>query len=258
MNVVLIGSGNAATVLGRLIKSSGHVIAEVASPNAAAAQTLAKELHANAQTNIGAVTKNADIYIISVADNAIETVADQLQLKNKIVVHTSGAVSKNVLQNVSERFGVLYPLQSLRKESKHIPDIPLLIDGNTEETIQIIQTFAKTISKKVSHAGDEERLKLHVSAVIVSNFTNHLYALAAEYCKKERTDFSLLVPLIKEVAERIEIYEPESMQTGPAIRYDAITIQKHLQLLSNQSQLKNIYEVMTASIQKFYQEQNGK
>jgi hypothetical protein len=52
------------------------------------------------------------------------------------------------LQNVSERFGVLYPLQSLRKESKHIPDIPLLIDGNTEETIQIIQTFAKTISKK--------------------------------------------------------------------------------------------------------------
>jgi hypothetical protein len=68
----------------------------------------------------------------------------------------------------------------------------------------------------------------------------------------------LLVPLINDVAERIEIYEPESMQTGPAIRYDAITIQKHLQLLSNQSQLKNIYEVMTASIQKFYQEQNGK
>jgi len=255
MNVVLIGSGNVATVLGRLIKSSGHTIAEVVSKDAAHAQTLAKELHANAQTNVGDLTKNADIYIICVTDNAIQTVAKQMNVKEKIVVHTSGAISKNVLQNVSRRFGILYPLQSLRKESERIPEIPLLIDGNSEEVIQRIQKFAKTISKKVFHASDEERLKLHVAAVFVSNFTNHLYVLAEEYCKNEGTDFSLLVPLIKEVAERVEKYEPASMQTGPAVRNDEVTIQKHLQLLSNQPQLKNIYEVMTASIQKFYQEQ---
>ena len=94
--------------------------------------------------------------------------------------------------------------------------------------------------------------------MFVSNFTNHLYALGAEYCKKERTDFSLLVPLIKEVADRIEMYEPKSMQTGPAVRYDVTTIQKHLELLNNHPQLKNIYEVMTGKHSKFYQEQNGK
>ena len=150
MNVVLIGSGNVATVLGRLIKSFGHTIAEVVSRDATHAQTLAKELNADAHANIGAATKNADIYIIGVSDNAIETIAKKMNVKQKIVVHTSGAVSKNVLQNVSERFGVLYPLQSLRKESQHIPEIPLLIDGIHQETIQHIQTFAETLSKKVS------------------------------------------------------------------------------------------------------------
>jgi predicted short-subunit dehydrogenase-like oxidoreductase (DUF2520 family) len=258
MNVVLIGAGNAATVLGRLTKSSGHTIFEVVSRNETHAQILATKLDAKAQIDISAVTKNADIYIISVSDNSIETLADQLQLKNKIVVHTSGSVSKKVLQNVSELYGVLYPLQSLRKESEHIPEIPLLIDGNTQETIRIIQTFAETISEKVFYANDEERSKLHVAAVFVSNFTNHLYTLAADYCKKEGADFLVLVPLIKEVAERTGMYDAREMQTGPAIRNDATTIQKHLQLLSSNPQMKKIYEVMTESIRAFYELKEAK
>src|SRR5690242_15508618 len=152
MNIVLIGSGNVATVLGRLIISAGHTIAEIAGRNKFHTQTLAAQVNANTQANLNIVTKDADIYIICVSDNAIETIAKQLQLNNKIVVHTSGAISKNVLQNVSRHFGVLYPLQSLRKESTHIPEIPLLIDGNSQNTIESIQTFAKTISKKVFYA----------------------------------------------------------------------------------------------------------
>jgi predicted short-subunit dehydrogenase-like oxidoreductase (DUF2520 family) len=258
MNVVLIGSGNVATVLGRIIKSSGHTISEVVSRNKTSAQTLAAALNANAQTKMNVIAKDADIYIMAVSDNAIETIAKQIRLKNKVVVHTSGAVSKNVLQNVSKHFGVLYPLQSLRKESEHTPEMPLLIDGNSEATIQIIQTFAETISKKVYRANDEERLKLHVAAVFVSNFTNHLYALAEKYCKKEQTDFSLLIPLIEEVAKRIQLHQPATMQTGPAVRNDEVTIQKHLELLNTHPELKNIYEVMTTSIKKLYREPNKK
>lgn len=252
MNVVLIGSGNVATVLGRVMQSCGHTIIEVVSRNEFNAHKLATTLGTTTQTNIDAVTNDGEIYIVSVADNGIEKVCKQLLLKNKIVAHTSGAISKNVLQNVSERYGVLYPVQSLRKESAHIPEIPLLIDGNTEETTQAIRTFAETISKKVFHANDEERLKLHVSAVFASNFTNHLYSLAEEYCKTEGTDFSLLIPLIKEVAQRIETYKPHLMQTGPALRNDVVTIQKHLHLLNAHPRLKNVYEVMTQSIKEFY------
>jgi len=253
MKIVLIGSGNVATVLARLIKSTEHTIVEVESKQLQHAQTLANELNVNAITNIDVITKDADIYIICVSDDAIENIVKQLYVKNKIVVHTSGTVSKNVLQNSSDNFGVLYPLQSLRKELSYIPDIPFLIDGNSSEIIRTIETFVNSFSKKVYPANDEERLKLHVAAVIVSNFTNHLYALAKDYCKKENTDFSLLVPLIKEVALRTENYDPENMQTGPAFRNDAITISKHLEILSVHPNLQKIYSQLTESIQSYYQ-----
>jgi predicted short-subunit dehydrogenase-like oxidoreductase (DUF2520 family) len=252
MKIVLVGSGNAATVIGRVIKSAKHTIVQVMSKQLNHAQSLAAELYAEAITNADAITKDADIYIICVWDNEIENIASQLFVKNKIVMHTSGAVSKNILKKSSENFGVLYPLQSLRKELNYIPDIPFLIDGNSAGTIQTIEAFAKSFSKKVSYANDEDRLKLHVAAVIVSNFTNHLYSLAKGYCEQEKTDFSLLVPLIKEVAHRTENYEPENMQTGPAVRDDEVTISRHLEMLSAYPNLQKIYSHLTGSIQLYH------
>jgi predicted short-subunit dehydrogenase-like oxidoreductase (DUF2520 family) len=251
MNVVIFGSGNVATVLGLLIKNAGHNILEVLSRHTEHAQVLADKLEAQAQPGISSITKNADIYIIAVSDGSIKNIASLLNLKNKIVIHTSGATSKNVLEKTSDCYGVIYPLQSLRKDAKHTPQIPLLIDGNTPDVIKTITAFAETISKSVNYASDEDRIQIHLSAVFVSNFTNHLYALAADYCKKEGSDFSLLIPLISEVANRIANYDPKAVQTGPAVRYDVVTIQKHLELLSSHPRLQKIYWMLTESIQQF-------
>ncbi|HEY6974827.1 MAG TPA: Rossmann-like and DUF2520 domain-containing protein [Chitinophagaceae bacterium] len=251
MNIVILGSGNVATVFGRLIKNAGHNILEVASRNAEHAKALADKLGAKALPGIELITKNADFYIVAVSDDSIANIASLLNLGNKIVVHTSGAASKAVLQKASDCYGVIYPLQSLRKEAEHTPEIPLLIDGNTPDVIKSIIIFAETISKRVSYIDDEERIKIHLSAVFVSNFTNHLYALAADYCKKERGDFSLLIPLIREVADRVANYDPRTVQTGPAVRYDTDTIQKHLKLLSSYPRLQKIYWMITESIQQF-------
>jgi predicted short-subunit dehydrogenase-like oxidoreductase (DUF2520 family) len=131
------------------------------------------------------------------------------------------------------------------------PVIPFLIDGNNNVTREIIFRLASSISKSVAIAGDEARLKYHLSAVIVSNFTNHLFALAKEYCDKNKIDFNLFLPLIEETVNRLHYHEPSETQTGPATRGDDSTIQKHLQLLNDFPQLKNIYEVMSESIKDF-------
>ncbi|MEP6514258.1 MAG: NAD(P)-binding domain-containing protein, partial [Parafilimonas sp.] len=110
MDVSIIGSGNVATVLGRLIIKAGHTITEVTSKNIAHAQALAKEINAKANDNISCLSKNSDIYLIAVSDNAIEEVCKQIILNDKIAVHTSGAISKDLLQHVSSFYGVLYPL----------------------------------------------------------------------------------------------------------------------------------------------------
>lgn len=248
MKVGIIGSGNVATVLGRLIRSNNHEVVQVMSRNIEHAKMLAEELGANYTDFGGLPDISADMYIIAVADFAIRDGLPRMQLQDKLVVHTAGSVSKDVLKELSVNYGVLYPLQSLRKEMKQMPGIPFLVDGNSEGVIQYIEAFAQTLSPDVRRTADEERLKLHVAAVIVSNFTNHLYAIAEEYCNKEHVDFNLLKPLILETALRIKDVSPAAVQTGPAVRKDIHTLDKHLRILVNHPKLRTTYLRLTDSI----------
>jgi predicted short-subunit dehydrogenase-like oxidoreductase (DUF2520 family) len=133
-----------------------------------------------------------------------------------------------------------------------LPVIPFLVDAVQEEDVNALQQLALSLSSQVQVAGDEKRLKLHIAAVIVSNFTNHLYALAAQYCQEEQADFTLLLPLIAEVATRLQYLEPRQSQTGPAVRGDQSTIEKHLQLLEAHPALKQVYALMSQSIDQVH------
>ncbi|MGE5106235.1 MAG: Rossmann-like and DUF2520 domain-containing protein [Sphingobacteriales bacterium] len=252
MRIVIIGSGNTANVLGRKIISAGHEVVQVAGRNEEACAELASLFNCTFTINWSFIDVHADIYIVAITDTALEGINTKLRLDKKLVVHTAGSVTKNVLKNVSTNYGVLYPLQSLRKELNELPAIPFLIDANTSDNITLIKDFAETISDKVQVADDEERKKLHLAAVMVNNFTSHLYALAEEFCINERVDFEILYPLIKETVERIENGSPGDLQTGPAIRGDESTIEMHLHLLKNYPHLSNIYTRLTESIKSFY------
>jgi predicted short-subunit dehydrogenase-like oxidoreductase (DUF2520 family) len=248
MQIVIIGSGNVASVLGRLCKQKGHVVVQVVSRHATHAKLLADELNCAYADYNEKLNDSAGLYIIAVADSALQELNSRISLGNKLILHTAGSVSKDVLKDISHNYGVLYPLQSLRKEMNYETDIPFLIDGNTADTITLVEDFASTLSSIVTKTTDDERLKLHVAAVMVSNFTNHLYALAESFCKIENVDFNLLNPLIKETAERIQKFSPAAVQTGPAVRNDIFTIEKHLRILSEHPQLKYMYIKLTDSI----------
>lgn len=252
MQIVILGTGNVATVLGRKMILADHDVVQVYGRKAGPAQELATTCYAAWTTDLQTIDTTADLYIIAVTDTAIPGIASQLRLDKKLVVHTAGSVPKKVLQPTSRNYGVLYPLQSLRKEMTSLPEIPFLVDGNTEDDLTLIHDFACTLSGQVQVANDAQRLTLHVAAVVVSNFTNHLYTLAEQYCQREGTDFKLLLPLITEVALRLQQVSPSATQTGPAIRHDALTIGKHLDLLNGHPALQEIYALFTKSIQQQY------
>jgi predicted short-subunit dehydrogenase-like oxidoreductase (DUF2520 family) len=250
MNIVLIGTGNAGTVLARKLLRSGHQIVQIFGRDASAASELAYEFDTESTNYWSVIRKDADVYLVAVSDNAIDEVAKHVQVPGGVVAHTAGSVKKDVLRNMSSHYGVFYPLQSLRKDTKELPDIPVFIDASDEMAKKRLEQLARSIStQQPVMAGDDQRLKMHVAAVIVSNFTNHLYKLAEDYCRKEKLDFNQLLPLIDETASRIKSISPSQSQTGPALRNDEPTIQQHLKLLEKYPQLKKVYEVMTESIQ---------
>ena len=251
MQAVIIGSGNVATILGRLFIQKGGKVLQVVSRNLNHAQQLAVQLNCNVDDLSGTIDPSADVYIIAVADDAIESVLTHVPNNNKLVVHVSGAASINLLKNVSNNYGILYPLQSLRKEIDTIPEIPFLIDANNAEALAQIKDIASKLSTMVHIATDEERKRLHVAAVFVNNFTNHLYSQAAYFCEKENINFNLLKPLIFETATRLTHLHPRTLQTGPAKRNDIKTIQQHQEILANYPSLLELYKTCTESIQQF-------
>jgi hypothetical protein len=247
MKIVLIGSGNTATVFGRLCKKNGHQVIQVMSRNEAHAKTLANELGCAWANYNGVTDMGADLYLVAINDSALFDLDKSFSLGNKLIAHTAGSVTIEVLKGISSHYGVLYPLQSLRKEMEPA-SIPLLVDGNTEETAGYIESFAQTISPLVTRANDDSRLKLHVSGVVVNNFINHLYTMTEAFCQKEQVDFKLLLPLIQETTRRSTDFSPKDVQTGPAVRNDVFTLDKHLRVLATHPKLKYLYLKLTDSI----------
>lgn len=252
MKVVIIGSGNVATVFGKKIMAASHEIIQVAGRNVEKVAELASLLKADYTTSLANISKAADLYIISVSDSAISPVAGQLHFNEKLVVHTAAAVSKNVLSGCSHSFGVLYPLQTLKGEINHIPPIPILIDANDKNTLERLREFSASWADRVVVADDEERLKLHVAAVVVNNFTNHLFAIVQDFCSKSEIDFKILEPIIEETVLKIKGNQPSKMQTGPAVRKDLETIERHQKVLETYPQLLDIYKMFTTSIINYH------
>jgi predicted short-subunit dehydrogenase-like oxidoreductase (DUF2520 family) len=249
MRIVIIGSGNVATVLGKKIALAGHKIIQVVSRNEGHAAFLAHELNCDYSVNLAGIDYDGDFYIIALTDDALTSITRSLVLESKIVVHTAGSVAKNILQPVSSNFGVLYPLQTMRKEISGAPNIPLLIDASSADVLTVIGDLASEISNQVQIADDQMRRKLHLAATVINNFCNHLFVLTEDYCRQQNVDFSLLIPLIEETANRVKSFPAVELQTGPAKRHDSQTITNHLQLLADFPELKKIYELFTAGIQ---------
>lgn len=251
MRIVVIGTGNVAVVLSRKLHAAGHTILQVFGRNHVAAAVLADACGASTCASWQHITPDADLYLLAVSDASLTGKDIHLSLTGQLVVHTAGAVSMHVLKHISSSYGVLYPYQTIRKEVEPLPEIPLLIDASNAVAAEQLALLAATISDKVITANDEQRMQYHLCAIMANNFSNYLYVLAEDYCAKHRLDFNLLLPLIDETARRLHRFSPRQVQTGPAARKDNATIQRHLALLDDEPAVKELYALITRSMQAY-------
>jgi predicted short-subunit dehydrogenase-like oxidoreductase (DUF2520 family) len=245
IKVVIIGSGNVGQHLIKAFAKSGAVT--VIQAYARNKRNLTHLLDSKQITNDFSKLKEADLYIISVSDEAINEVSKQIIFSNKLVAHTSGSVAMNELSDFNRK-AVFYPLQTLSKKKEvDFKQVPLCLEAENESDLKILNEIATSVSDKVFEIDSDQRKSLHVAAVFVSNFVNHLYKLGSDICLEQKVPFEILKPLILETAKKVELLLPDDAQTGPAKRNDTATINKHLVILTDENQ-KEIYKLLTKSI----------
>lgn len=247
ITATIIGSGNVAQhLIHALEKSSGVQLSQVF---ARQKESISHLVEASKIINDPAQFLEADIYIIAVSDSAITEVSSSLPFENRLVVHTSGSVTLEELNPKNHR-GVFYPLQTFTKNKEvDFSAIPICLESEFDDDYIVLENVAEAIGSKHYLISSNQRKSLHVAAVFVNNFTNHLYQIGKEICAEHQLPFEILKPLIAETANKVQHLSPLEAQTGPAKRNDLNTIQAHLALLTDNTQ-KEIYKILTYSIQQ--------
>lgn len=253
MRIALIGAGNVATCLGPRLKEAGHEITAVYSRTAESARILADRMGAIYTTDIKALPE-PDAAIVMLKDDVLKELAPAISdsLKGALLLHTAGSVSVDIWREAGAiQYGVLYPMQTFSKESRiDWSQVPLFIEGSSALVLESIRDLALTISPDVTPLSSEGRKKLHLAAVFTCNFSNHMYAIAEQLLASEGVPFSVMLPLMRETARKVETMSPQDAQTGPAVRGDRKVIDEHLALLKDYPEYAELYRLISIDINK--------
>lgn len=255
--IVIAGCGNVAWHIAKKLQALGNYSVFVYNHrHNSMLDEFKKKLKCKTGDSLEHIINDADFYFICVDDKHIESVAKKISCTkpNAVLLHTSGSIKLNVLGERAHATGVFYPLQTFSSNDEVVWDkIPIVVEASAENSTVIVQ-LAKKFSDTVILLDYEQRLKLHLAAVLVNNFTNALYQAASEFLargsRNKNLNFDLLLPLISQTTEKVKRIDPLEAQTGPARRHDKPVLKKHISLLSKHEDLKKIYKLMSKLIVK--------
>jgi predicted short-subunit dehydrogenase-like oxidoreductase (DUF2520 family) len=250
ITVVIIGCGNMAQAIIKTIKNTDIEIIGIYSKSYENTLAIAEQNNINCFENFTNIPIKADLYLLCVNDDAIKDVSTSIIVKGGLVVHFSGLKNLEEIQN-QENKAVFWPIESINKNSFiNFKNTPICIEANNDENYRIIEAFADRLSKNVLNINSEQRKYLHLAATITNNFSNHLIALAKKELDSKGLDYRILKHLLTNAINNSFNFEPNEIQTGPAIRNDLNTMKQHLNLIENEN-LKALYELMSKSIFEF-------
>ncbi len=252
MKVFIIGTGNVATALGKAVVKSGHQMAGVLGRDTKKTSLLATKLKCKFFTEPKKISLSADIYLVAIKDDAILEVIKTLPPLKGIVAHTSGASPAGLLKKFS-RSGVLYPVQTITKKfPSSFAGVPLCIEGSDESTLKKLMQFAGSISSEIYVLNSTQRAALHIAAVFANNFSNYLLGIATEILHQQHLPATLLEPLARSTVKSVFENGAETAQTGPAVRNDLATINRHLEFLKNNKEYSAVYDLITSQIRNVH------
>ena len=249
-NIAVVGAGNLAWSLIPNLQQAGARVTQLITRNTETGNHYCKTYripYGNA--SVDDLRPEINLVFLTVSDRAIEPLARQLARilsAGTLVLHTSGSVPIAALDALGERKGVFYPLQIFtRSWVTDLKEVPLFLEGSKSVT-QWLFPLAEALSQKVYRLNSEERLRLHLGAVLACNFPNYLYRMAAEM--NPQLGFEVYGPLIRETVDKALAFHPNQTQTGPAIRGDKEVLTQHLQLLQKHPEWQELYRMISLLI----------
>ena len=239
----IIGAGNVGSYLHRVLQAHGFDVELFSRATSKTTQPV-ETIYANPD--------KFDLILVCVSDDVISRVSELITPFDGIVAHVSGATPLQQIDEKHAKRAVFYPLMSL-KGNNAIDEktIPFCVEATDAESLSSLSKLANELGAASYEIDSESRKSLHLAAVLSHNFSNHLFHKAKMVMDEAGLDFRILLPLLENALQSLKSIDPKDLQTGPAIRHDDVTLNRHLNMLKDSSTI-DIYKLLTQSIQDTY------
>jgi predicted short-subunit dehydrogenase-like oxidoreductase (DUF2520 family) len=259
--ITLIGAGNLAQAIGPALRVAGYTIHAVAGRASAQSRKravmLAKKLGAEAVA-LEDASPDSDIIWICHTDDALANTAKWLAhkpgWKNKIVFHSSGALTSNVLAPL-KRAGAstasLHPMMTFVPGSKpKMNGVPFAVEGDSLAVAaarRIVKDIGGEIfkiqkkAKPLYHALGSFSSPLLVATLVTAERIGHAAGLTASQTRK------VMAPILRQTLKNYLENGAAVAFSGPIKRGDINTVRRHLEELKPVPAASEVYRALVKS-----------
>jgi predicted short-subunit dehydrogenase-like oxidoreductase (DUF2520 family) len=249
-----IGTGKVGSTLARLWNQTGYAVTAVHNRTSQKVEQLVQHIPTvKVVDNAAAVVELADIVLIAVSDDSISQVVAHISgsdWNGKIVIHTSGAASPDVLQPLADMGAMtgslhpVFPFADTDTAVESLAGATFGIEASQPLVQQRLSELVESLNGQVLLIPTGKKALYHAALVLASNYTVTLYAIAESILvslgAQQSTADNALSVLVEATVQNIRTQGIPKALTGPLIRADAGTIQAHLEALED-STLKAVY-----------------
>src|SRR5215204_1569400 len=257
--VSIIGTGRLGTTLAVALAGSGYSIRSLVARSAQSARKAASllddEVQVLAAKDLSSIAP-ADVFLITVPDDQIPSVAAALSKigfntkQKKTALHTSGALSSDVLEPLREKgwhTGSIHPLMSVSAaQDASLRGAFWSVEGD-RSAVRLGKEIVRDLDGKSFSMKSKDKPLYHAAAVMVSGNVTALFDVALEMlaeCGLDRkTARSILLPLIASTLRNLETKYPAQALTGTFSRGDVATVKRHLDALKNK-EVSDLYRIL--------------
>ena len=256
----IIGLGPVGRSVGWALYQAGYPVTSLVDTIPAKLRAIKRQFSsASTGTKVKVISSQTKIFVLSVPDDQITSVADQLaalEFLNKecIAIHCSGALEAEVMSPLRRhdvRLMSFHPMISFARNSRRrsLKGVFIGIEGD-DDAVDIGYNIARDIGAIPTRIPTEMKIIYHLAGVWASNFLVGLMTQALSLMEQTghdpKTSWLILEPLIKGTLDQIKRLGVENALTGPAMRGDAGTIKRHLEKLADDNpELLSIYKQYT-------------
>ena len=239
--ISIIGAGRLGRSLGRRLSEKGWKVHAVVTRSAATARRAVRSIGSGRGLDqISVSVFSAPVLLITVPDSAIASVVDRLasfgreNLQRKTILHTSGALSSDVLtplRCLGAAVGSIHPLQTFSGIGIPSLDGRLFVIEGDRGAIRVTRAMTRALGGHPVQLSASNKSLYHAAAVIsagqVLALEESAIRIFVSLGMKRREALKSLLPLTRQVLENLERLGPRAAWTGPLARRDYSVIAMH-------------------------------